>query len=249
MAGCLLAALTYFPLFQALTHYANPALAGAQANDQGAWSRPTRRTARSSSTRSARVDFTTSCDIAKRCLAQQLGAATRTTAAPAGTPATVTIGDKVVTAPRRRPTAQPAARRRRARKAVGASRSELGDALKAAGYPAKAEPARDQQRPWWCCCILTLPGDLRDDGLRPDRGDAGRAVPDAHPLHVDVACPTTSATAGSAACCRPTAFAIVAATGNIYYGLWYPIIVAAVTFVIGMLFIRETKDVDIYARD
>ena len=46
-----------------------------------------------------------------------------------------------------------------------------------------------------------------------------------------------------------TAFAIVAATGNMYNGLWYPIVVAAMTFVIGMLFIRETKDVDIYARD
>ena len=46
-----------------------------------------------------------------------------------------------------------------------------------------------------------------------------------------------------------TAFAMVASTGNIYYGLWYPIVIAAMTFVIGMLFIRETKDVDIYAHD
>ena len=45
-----------------------------------------------------------------------------------------------------------------------------------------------------------------------------------------------------------TAFAIVAQTGNMYNGLWYPIIIAAVTFVVGMLFVRETKDVDIYAR-
>ena len=46
-----------------------------------------------------------------------------------------------------------------------------------------------------------------------------------------------------------TAFAMVAATGDIFYGLWYPVIVAAGTFIIGMLFICETKDVDIYARD
>ena len=46
-----------------------------------------------------------------------------------------------------------------------------------------------------------------------------------------------------------TAFAMVAATGDIFYGLWYPVIVAAATFVIGMLFIKETKDVDIYAND
>ena len=46
-----------------------------------------------------------------------------------------------------------------------------------------------------------------------------------------------------------TAFAIVAATGNMYNGLWYPIVIAAMSFVIGMLFIRETKDVDIYKND
>jgi hypothetical protein len=46
-----------------------------------------------------------------------------------------------------------------------------------------------------------------------------------------------------------TAFAMVAATGDIYYGLWYPVIVASATFVIGVFFIRETKDVDIYAND
>jgi hypothetical protein len=47
----------------------------------------------------------------------------------------------------------------------------------------------------------------------------------------------------------PIAFAMVAATGDIFYGLWYPVIVAAGTFVIGMLFIKETKDVDIFADD
>ncbi len=46
-----------------------------------------------------------------------------------------------------------------------------------------------------------------------------------------------------------TAFAIVAQTGNMYNGLWYPIIIAGITFVIGTLFVRETKDVDIYADD
>jgi hypothetical protein len=46
-----------------------------------------------------------------------------------------------------------------------------------------------------------------------------------------------------------TAFAMVAASGDIFFGLWYPVVVASMTFVIGMLFIRETKDVDIYARD
>jgi hypothetical protein len=46
-----------------------------------------------------------------------------------------------------------------------------------------------------------------------------------------------------------TAFALVAANGNIYYGLWYPCVIAVATVVIGMLFVRETKDNDIYAAD
>ena len=46
-----------------------------------------------------------------------------------------------------------------------------------------------------------------------------------------------------------TAFAIVASTGNMYNGLWYPIVIAAMSFVIGTLFIKETKDVDIYKHD
>jgi hypothetical protein len=42
-----------------------------------------------------------------------------------------------------------------------------------------------------------------------------------------------------------TVFAIVAATGDIYSGLWYPVVVAAMSFVVGLLFLPETKDVDI----
>ena len=47
----------------------------------------------------------------------------------------------------------------------------------------------------------------------------------------------------------PTAFAIVAATGNIYSGLWYPIAIAGMTFIIGLFFMPETKDRDIYVND
>jgi hypothetical protein len=46
-----------------------------------------------------------------------------------------------------------------------------------------------------------------------------------------------------------TAFAIVAAQGNIYSGLWYPVAIALATFVIGMLFVKETKDSNIYEQD
>jgi hypothetical protein len=68
MAGCLLAALTYFPLFKALTKAANPDLAAAQAKNKVIMP-PTRPSARSSSTRPAPAKFTSSCDIAKQVLA------------------------------------------------------------------------------------------------------------------------------------------------------------------------------------
>jgi len=47
----------------------------------------------------------------------------------------------------------------------------------------------------------------------------------------------------------PTAFAMVAASGNIYFGLWYPAAIALMTFVVGVVFVRETKGVDVYAQD
>jgi hypothetical protein len=47
----------------------------------------------------------------------------------------------------------------------------------------------------------------------------------------------------------PTAFAMVAATGDIYYGLWYPVVIALATFIIGLLFVPETHKRDIFAND
>ena len=96
--------------------------------------------------------FTSSCDIAKRCLARKLGAATRTSAAPAGTVAQVKIGDKVIDSLRHgaRPVADAdGPGRRRFNKAVdrGASR--------AAGYPAKADPAKINKPMTWSL-ILTM---------------------------------------------------------------------------------------------
>ena len=45
------------------------------------------------------------------------------------------------------------------------------------------------------------------------------------------------------------AFAMVASNGDMYYGLWYPIVIAAITLVVGLIFVRETKDRDIFAGD
>ena len=89
-----------------------------------------------------------------------------------------------------------------------------------------------------------LSRDSRDDGLRPDRRDAGRTVPDPHPLHLHVAALSHRQRLVRRPA-APIAVTLVAATGNIYAGLWYPIAIAAMTFIIGMIFVPETKDVDI----
>ena len=126
------------------------------------------------------------------------------------------------------------------KKAQDAVTARLKESLTKAGYPAKADmdglqlpdgdPAADHPRP------------VRDDGLRPHRGLAGGAVPGAHPLHVACRLPYHIGNGWFGGFLPVTSFAIVAATGNIYNGLWYPIVVAVITLVIGGLFLRETKD-------
>ena len=84
------------------------------------------------------------------------------------------------------------------------------------------------------------PRDLRHDGLRPDRGGSGEFFPTR--IRYTVSLPYHIANGWFGGLLPPTAFAMVAATGDIYYGLWYPIVIALVTFVVGLLFVPETKD-------
>ena len=91
-------------------------------------------------------------------------------------------------------------------------------------------------------------GDLRDDGLRPDRRDPGRDVPDPHPLHRHVAALPHRQWLVR----RPAAghrLRLSAAKGDIYYGLWYPIVIAAMSLIIGTLFVRDTLGTDLNAKD
>ena len=98
MAGCLLAALTYFPLFKALTEAANPDLAAAQAKNKVVVTADPAQCSFQGSPIAREIDFKTSCDIAKRYLAQS-SVSYDSVDAPAGSPATVKIGDKTITPP------------------------------------------------------------------------------------------------------------------------------------------------------
>src|SRR6218665_122056 len=135
LTGCLLAALTYFPVFGALTKAANPALAEAQAKNQvlvmadasecSFQFNPT-----------GQVKFTSSCDIAKQVLARA-SVSYENVPAAAGTPATIKIGETAITSYSSKGLPADEAKKKDAE-----FKQAVGDALKAAGYPAKADPER-----------------------------------------------------------------------------------------------------------
>ena len=237
LAGCLLAALTYFPIFKALTGAANPQLAAATASapvtvvadpsDCAFQFDPVGRTA-----------FTSGCDVAKSALANA-GISYANTAAPAGTLATIHIGGEVFESfdGRGLPKAEFEARKK-------AWSAELGERLKAAGYPAKADPAQVNAPLvvallWLLVLYVTMV-----------YGPIAAALVEMFPARIrytSMSLPYHLGNGWLGGFLPTTAFAMVAATGNIYYGLWYPIAVASLTFVVGLLFIREMRGADIEA--
>ena len=140
MAGLLLAILTYFPLFKALTNAANPDLAKAQATAQITLTTDPAQCSFQGSPVARDVDFTTPCDIAKRALAQ--AAANYETVPGAAGSGQVKVGDKVIEAPSATLTAGGHKFDEDSTKKIAAFKKELGEAMKAAGYPSKADPAK-----------------------------------------------------------------------------------------------------------
>ncbi|MFT3761574.1 MAG: MFS transporter [Pseudoxanthomonas sp.] len=235
MAGCLIAALTYFPLFKALTHYANPAIQEASQNAPAV-------VHADPATCSFQFDpvgkkvFTNSCDIATAALAKA-GVPYSVEKTAAGSVAKVTVGGAEVDSFEGAGLAK---------EDFTAKSGDFGKTLKAAlteaGYPEKADPARINKPMvllilWVLVIYVTMvyaPIAAWLVELFPTRI---RYTSMSLPYHIGN---------GWFGGFLPTiAFALVAATGNIYYGLWYPIVIALFTFVVGSLFLRETKDVDI----
>jgi MFS family permease len=274
LAGCLLAAVTYFPVFKALTAAANPDLAAAQAKSQVVVTAdPAECSFQFNPTGTKK--FTSSCDIAKQRLA---GASVSYSneVAPAGTPATIKVGETVVKvkytpediaeakAKAEAKVAELTAAQPQDAKALEAATksvkdlsnektagatllgANLGAALKAAGYPAKADMAKfDKVK---VIMILTYLVIL----VTMVYGPIAAMLVEMFPTRIrytSMSLPYHIGNGWFGGLLPTTAFAIVAQTGDMYNGLWYPIIIAAATVVIGGLFIKETKDVDIYAND
>lgn len=239
MLGCLLAVLTYFHVFEALTKSANPDLYEAQQKNKVTVTvdaaecsfqfNPT-----------GTLKFTSSCDIAKQVLASS-SVSYENVAGTAGTPAVIKIGDTEITGYTAKGLTadESKAKSSEFKKAVA-------DALKAAGYPAKADPEKVDKV--YVTIILTYLVIL----VTMVYGPIAAMLVEMFPTRIrytSMSLPYHIGNGWFGGLLPTTAFAIVAQTGNMYNGLWYPIIVAGMTFVIGMLFIKETKDVDIYAND
>ncbi len=238
LAGCALAMVTYFPLFHALSNAVNPALeqaiqkspvvVTADPNECSFQFNPTGTSA-----------FTSSCDIAKSFLARN-SVNYSNVAAPAGTAATIKIGDKVITSFDKAKAGTDGAAKERAFNA------EATAAIRAAGYPATADPKQVNMP--MVIIILTVLVIY----VTMVYGPIAALLVELFPTRIrysGMSLPYHIGNGWFGGFLPPTAFAIVAATGNIYSGLWYPIVVAGMTLVVGLLFMPETKDRDIYAED
>lgn len=222
LAGFLLAMVTYFPIFKGITHFANPKLEAAlAASPVTVIADPSECSFQFKATGTEK--FTTGCDIAKAALVN-LSVNYQNQEAPKGTAATVKIGEQTLVS-----TSPDFAK-------------ALPAAIKAHGYPASADPndinyVMTTVLLWILVIYVTLvyapiaawlvelfPSRIRYSGM-------------SLPYHIG--------NGWFGGFLPATVFAIVAATGNIYSGLWYPVAIAAMSLVVGFLFLPETKDVDI----
>jgi MFS family permease len=248
LAGMLLAVLTYFPLFNALTAAANPELAKAQATAQITVKADPKSCSFQGSPVAREVDFTSGCDIAKRALTQS-SASYANEALAVGTPTTIKIGDKELIPPVATTTAGGNKFDEASAKAIAAFKKDLADALKAAGYPPKAKPIDFMGGQWWSVVAILTVLVLY---VTMVYGPIAAMLVELFPTRIrytSMSLPYHIGNGWFGGLLPSVTFAMVASNGNMFYGLWYPIVIAAVCFVIGLLFVRETKDVDIYAKD
>jgi hypothetical protein len=231
LGGCALAALTYFPLFGALTTAANPALAAAQATAPVTIIAYRQECSFQFDPVGKNRFDSSSCDIAKAYMAKT-GISYANADAPAGTAAVVQVGDDSFAAP------EPKGVSGEARTAAIATfQDQLKTGLAEAGYPEKADSAQINKVAvvailWALAMLVTMV-----------YGPIAAMLVELFPSRIrytSMSLPYHIGNGWFGGFLPTTAFAMVAATGDIYYGLWYPVVVAAATVVIGLLFLPET---------
>jgi MFS family permease len=222
LAGFALAAVTYFYIFQGITHFANPKLEAALAAS------PVTVTADpaecSFQFKATGVEkYTTGCDLIKAALVG-LSVNYNNVTAPAGTKASVQIGDQTIAAD-----------------APGLA-AAIKTAVTSHGYPASAD-VNDINYPMTVLLLVILVV-----YVTMVYGPIAAWLVELFPTRIrysGLSLPYHIGNGWFGGFLPATVFAIVAATGNIYSGLWYPIVIAAMSFVIALIFLPETKDVDI----
>jgi MFS family permease len=232
LGGCLLAALTYIPIFEGITHYANPAIESATATSPvSVIADPNACTFQFDPV--GKKKYIQSCDIAKAALAKA-GVPYTNVAAPAGSTAVVRVGGaEIASVDGSKLTADDF-------KAGSAKFSkDLAAKLKEAGYPAKADPAQiNYPMVLLLLVILVI-------YVTMVYGPIAAWLVELFPAKIrytSVSLPYHIGNGWFGGFLPAISFALVAFSGNIYYGLRYPIIVALMTVVIGFLFLPETKD-------
>ena len=250
LTGCVLAAATYFPVFKAITAIANPTLNAAQQTTKVVIvADPDDCSFQFNPTGTAK--FTSSCDISKALLARS-SVNYSVQYQPGAIPAKVMIGSTEIAS------YEVAKLSGDATKATPAAfTKQVNDALAAAGYPAPGKPAEG---------IVKLDGffDIFNSQAFPlvliltylvllvtmVYGPIAAALVELFPTRIrytGMSLPYHIGNGWFGGLMPATAFAMIAQTGDPYYGLWYPIVIALGTFVIGMLFVPENKDKDIFA--
>lgn len=232
MAGLALAIITYFPIFKAITHFANPALEQAIATSPvTVVADPNDCSFQLNLTGTSK--FTSSCDVAKQSLLSRGVPYSNQTGSG---PAQVKIGS--VTIPSYDATAPDAATKK------AAYDKAISETLTKDGYPTKAEPAQVNTFMTWLMLFILVVY------VTMVYGPIAAMLVEMFPTRIrytSMSLPYHIGNGWFGGFLPATSFAITAATGNIYDGLWYPIVFAAITLVIGVLFVRETKDVDVHA--
>ncbi len=239
MAGCLLAVLTYFPLFNALTTFANPKLQKAiQTSPVTVVAAPGDCGLILNLTGTAK--FFTACDLSRTYLSNS-GVNYNKVEDASAKVTSVKVGDKTIAAYNGRDA--------NAKEEKARFEKEVREALNAAGYPDKADPIPAGSGNWWMIILILT---IMVIYVTMVYGPIAAMLVEFFPTKIrytSMSLPYHIGNGWFGGFMPAIAFSIVAARGDIYSGLWYPILIAAMTFIIGMLFIKETKDVDIYADD
>jgi MFS family permease len=237
LGGCLLAAVTYFPVFQYMAETANPALTKAHETvNVVVISDPADCSFQFNPTGLSK--FVNSCDVAKGALARASVAYSQQDA-PTGTKASIKIGDTTLD-----PTAKTFA-------------ADLTSTLTAVGYPAASNPSVvkisnpfDIFRPQPFMLVLTLL--FLMVLVTMVYGPMAAALVELFPTRIrytSMSLPYHIGNGWFGGLLPASMFAMNAQNGSIYFGLWYPIVIATATVVIGVLFVPETRERDIFAGD